>query len=59
MLVSRTPQTVPSRTSVNGPLLSHGGDPGVDGLLFSLHQLDVRQDLVDVVGGHLYVVLTD
>lgn len=41
------------------PLLSHGGDPGVNGLLLSLHQLDIRQDLVDLLSGHLHVFLTD
>lgn len=39
-------------------LLSHGDDPGVDVFLFSLHQLDIIQDLVNIVCRYLHFLLT-
>lgn len=39
-------------------LLSHGHDPSVDVLLFPLHGLDVTQELVHLLCGHLHLLLT-
>lgn len=38
-------------------LLFHGNDPGVDGLLFSLHQLDICEDFAHFICRELHLPL--
>lgn len=39
-------------------LLFHCDDPGVDGFLFSLHQLDIIQDLIHFLRTDFRIILT-
>lgn len=39
-------------------LLFHCDDPGVDGFLFSLHQLDIVQDLIHFLRTDFCIILT-
>ena len=45
--------------SASAFLLFHGDDSGVDGFLFSLHLLDVAQDLVHFICRDLHLFLTN